>query len=125
MSRIAPVVVLLAVLACSPLSEEQRLQRMADQTQVCIQNDREHYARVALRDDAGSRVATIPVMSFSRECKWTELDAGDYVTGIIYSTSAPTAVPPAWREMLVGNRTIRLTIGQDGATPFAHSSRRQ
>lgn len=112
---------------CSPLSETQKLERMADQTQVCVQNDREFTVTVEIRDsNTGTEYASIYAPSFAERCEWTNLEAGELVHGVIDAVGLRRdVVPPAWRHMMVGSRTMRLTIGADGLTRFSHSSRMQ
>lgn len=118
---------LLLLVACSYGGDErEKLERRAGQTQVCITSEHTLDARVELIRRNGAEAAEIWVPSFGERCEWTELEPGDVVHGLVKAVGLRRdVIPPAWRHMMVGRRTMRLTLGMDGATRFAHSGRSQ
>lgn len=101
--------------------------QVEDDRRVCIDNDREFTIRAEVRDaQTGTEYAELYLPSFGETCERVELArAGEMVTVTLKAVGGPDATPMAFRDLLVTGRAMRLTIGMDGVTPYAHSSRSQ
>lgn len=102
----------------------QKWRLRADRTLVCVDNRREYTLRVELmRDGTRHKVAQLNMRPFQEKCDWFPIVEGSLLNARIdWVGAVRDAYPPQWQGILNTGETLRLHVGVDGATPFAHSS---
>lgn len=118
----------LVLTACGPTQEGTSLEMLtqhADDTNVCVRNENTTAASVVMRDGhSGQRYGDVFVSSKSSACEWINLPPTRRLNAVVDGIGiAQAVVPPQFRGIFIRERgySLRLVLGVDGLTPFAHS----